>query len=48
MERQATSERSSSEEITWLTGSWTVEPGSISSSVGSLSVAPAGVDENET
>src|ERR1017187_2436182 len=31
---QATSARSSSEEITWLTGSCTVEPGRISSSVG--------------
>ena len=37
MERQSTSERSSSDEMTWLTGSWTVEPGSSSSSVGSLS-----------
>ena len=46
---QATSARSSSEEITWLTGSCTVEPGSISSSVGSLSpVPPAGELENET
>ena len=31
-----------------MTGSWTLGPGSTSSSVGSPSVAPAGVDENET
>jgi hypothetical protein len=34
--------------MTWFTGSCTAEPGSISSSVGSLSVAPAGVEENDT
>ena len=35
--------------MTWLTGSWTVEPGITSSSVGSLSpLAPAGVAENDT
>ena len=48
MERQSTSDRSSSDEMTWLTGSWIVEPGSSSSSVGSLSLAPAGVEENDT
>jgi hypothetical protein len=31
-----------------LTGSWTVEPGSISSSVGSESEDPAGVAEKDT
>ena len=46
---QATSARSSSLEMTWLTGSWTVEPGMTSSRVGSLSpVPPAGVLEKET
>jgi len=45
---QATSARNSSEEITWLTGSWTHEPGSISSSVGSASVPAPGSAENET
>ena len=39
---------SSSEEITWLTGSWTVGPGRTSSSVGSPSLALAGVWENDT
>src|SRR4051812_37037373 len=49
VDRHATSERSSSEEMTWLTGSQTVEPGITSSSVGSPSpAAPAGVEENET
>ena len=46
---QATSARSSSELITWLTGSWTVEPAIVSSSVGSESpTAPAGLLENDT
>ena len=45
---QATSARSSSELITWLTGSWTVEPGMISSSVGSPSPPAVGELENET
>ena len=48
MDRQATSERSSSEEMTWLTGSWTEGPGMTSSRVGSPSDALAGVLENET
>jgi hypothetical protein len=49
VEIHATSARSSSEEITWLTGSWTGEPAIISSSVASESPeAPAGVLENET
>ena len=48
MDRQATSERSSSEEMTWLTGSWTEGPGMTSSRVGSPSEALAGVLENET
>ena len=43
-----TSARSSSEEITWLTGSWTLGPGMTSSSVGSPSVAPAGGEANDT
>src|SRR4051812_50112988 len=35
--------------MTWLTGSWTVDPGMTSSSVGSPSpAAPAGVAENDT
>src|SRR4051794_3432671 len=48
LDRQATSECSSSLEITWLTGSCAVGPGRISSSVGSESPAAAGVAENET
>ena len=47
--RQAGDERAQLlEEITWLTGSWTVEPGSISSRLGSESEEPAGVAENDT
>jgi hypothetical protein len=34
--------------MTWLTGSWTVEPGSISSRLGSLSDEPAGVELKDT
>jgi len=34
--------------MTWLTGSWTVGPGSIWSSVGTSSPLPAGVEENDT
>jgi hypothetical protein len=45
---QATSARSSSELITWFTGSCTGDPGMISSSVGSPSEAAVGELENET
>ena len=48
MDRHPTSERSSSEEITWLTGSWTVGPGASGRASARPRRRPPGVEEKET